>query len=251
MAIDGDITVWVSNGYAFARLEAETKAGPIIVQASAPLAAVRQRLMNEAGEFVEGVGAEMVGEAEVHRAAKSVAVGNLRRLAPYALLPPGALATYYGLRALKRRRQRPGAPPRPPERDTSDDQDGVEGIEIGASSAANQATSLALSAATQDPKVRAGMFLLRRARKDPRARRKIRAIKAHAAAGNPRAQQDQAALARAQKVRQAMAADQRSKDSGAARRLAALKVPGPPMLASRMGPSRYRGLFAAWDRGVE
>ena len=27
MAIDGDITVWVSNGYAFARFEAESKTG--------------------------------------------------------------------------------------------------------------------------------------------------------------------------------------------------------------------------------
>ena len=34
--------------------------------------------MNEAGEFVEGEEDHVVGEAEVHRAAKDAAVGNLR-----------------------------------------------------------------------------------------------------------------------------------------------------------------------------
>ena len=250
MAIDGDITVWVSNGYAFARLEAETKAGPIIVQASAPLAAVRQRLMNEAGEFVEGEGLDQVGEGEVHRVAKNAAVGNLRRLAPYAFIPAGGLATYYGVRALRARRRRGGGAPRPPEQEGPDTEEAVEGVEIG-DAATNQAASLAVTVAKQDPRVRAGMFLLRRARKDPRARRRIRAINAHAAAGNPQAQRDRAALVRAQRVRRAMALKQSKKDRGAARRLAAMKVPGPPTLATEVTPSRYRGFFAAWERGLE
>lgn len=250
MAIDGDITVWVSNGYAFARLEAETKAGPIIVQATAPLAAIRQRLLNEAGEFVEGEGMAEVGEAEVHRAAKNAAVGNLRRLAPYAFIPAGGLATYYGVRALQRRRRRRAGAMSPPPGDSPDADDAVEGTEIG-DAATNQAASLAVTVAKQDPRVRAGMFLLRRARKDPRARRRIRAINAHAAAGNPQAQRDRAALVRAQQVRQAVAVQQGRKDRGAARRLAALKVPGPPPLATELAPSRYRGFFAAWERGLE
>jgi len=247
MAIDGDITVWVSNGYAFARFEAESKTGPIIVQASAPLAAVRERLMNEAGGFVEGEEDHMIGEAEVHRAAKDAAIGSLRRLAPYIFNPPGPHSVVLAL-ARRRRRQRPAPPPRRPE--PVEDDDDVEGTEIGDASA-DQAKSLALTVAKKDPRVRAGMFLLGRARKDPRARRRIRAIHAHAAAGNPRAQRDRAALLQAQKVRQVLASDKRRQD-GAAKRLAAMKVPGPPpLLAARTEPSRYRGVFAAWDRGAE
>jgi len=248
MAIDGDITVWVSNGYAFARFEAESKAGPIIMQASAPLAAVRQRLVNEAGELMEGEEDHVVGEAEVHRAAKDAAVGNLRRLAPYIFFPPGPHSAVLAL-ARRRRRKRPAAPP-PRRPEPVDDDDDVHGTEIGAASG-DQAKSLALTVAKQDPRVRAGMFLLGRARKDPRARRRIRAIHAHAAAGNPRAQRDRAALLQAQKVRQVLAADQRKQD-GAAKRLAAMKIPGPPpLLAARAAPSRYRGIFAAWERGTE
>jgi len=251
MEIDGDITVWVSNGYAFARFEGETKAGPVMVQASAPLAMVRQRLIDERGNFVEGEGTHVVGEGEVQRVAKEAAVGNLRRLAPYALIPPGALATYYGMRALKRRRNRPGAPPPPAEGMEADE--AVEGIDVGAE-ASKQAASLALSVAQQDPKVRAGMFLLRRARRAPRARRKIRNIKAHAAAGNPQARRDHAALVKAQKVRRAVALQQRAGggDSAAARRLAAMRVPRPPLLLAESADGRrYHGFFAAWNRGAE
>jgi hypothetical protein len=255
MATDGNITVWVSNGYAFARLESETKAGPIIVQASAPLAVIRQRLMDEQGDFVEGEGDHLVGEAEVHRAAKNAAVGNLRRLAPYALVPAGGLATYYGVRAMRRRRH--GRPGSPPPRELPEDENSIEGAEIG-DAAARQAGALALTVAKQDPKVRAGMFLLRRARKDPRARRKVKVIKARAAAGDPIAQRDQKTLVRAHRVETALARQQREKDRAAARRLALLKVPRPPLSLARatrpeggMVTSRYRGFFAPWERGAE
>jgi hypothetical protein len=251
MAIDGHITVWVSNGFAFARMQADTKAGPIIVQASAPLAAVRRRLEGEAADFVEGDEPARVGEAAVHRAAKGAAVGNLRRLMPLALLPPGALATYEIAKALRGSGQKRPAPA--PRRAAPDeDDDSVEGLEIGADAPAKQAGAMALGVAQQDPKVRAGLFLLRRARKDPRARRQIRHIQAHAAAGNPQAKRDQAALLRAQKIRQGQALKQRDKDRGAARKLVQFKVPGPPpLLASHKEPSRYRGFFAAWERGAD
>jgi hypothetical protein len=108
------------------------------------------------------------------------------------------------------------------------------------------ALPVAKTAVTANPKVRAGMFLLNQAEKNPAAKRKVKRIVRRAEAGDPQAISAVRTLRVAknvnqQKKRRAIAA---ARERG--RALAA--APGTPALPSTDAPPP-RGIFKFWDKG--
>lgn len=239
MKCNGDIRVWVDGQRACARLTAEGHDGPIVVQASAPLADVRRRVERRLQENGHAVSGDHPGfNALVNGVARSTALHRLEALAP-ALFVPGGVATFLAIRELKRRRRARELAKRRElemkriatdeardfdeefEDDDRDDEDddgdrrsaGPYGdtmvgwhrprnaptrASIGATQA--QATNAALTVAQMNPQVRAGVSLIRFARRNPRARRQMNVIASRAQAGDPRARAQMRVLAKAKRV---------------------------------------------------
>jgi hypothetical protein len=109
-----------------------------------------------------------------------------------------------------------------------------------------KALPVAKTAVTANPKVRAGMFLLNQAEKNPAAKRKVKRIVRRAEAGDPQAISTVRTLrvakrANQQKKRRAIAAARQRRRAlamaPAAAALTPVEVPAP------------RGIFKFWDKG--
>ena len=263
MKFNGDIKVWVDDKRACARLTADGQEGPVVVQASAPLAMVRRRVK----QALEARGSEISGDqpgfnALVNGVARSTALHRLERLAP-ALFVPGGVATYLALREIKRRRrarslarqQRDAAmKPLGPEEDDDDredfeddeeDDDDQGGEFVGWRRPKNRragahvgaaAKDAALTAASMTPQGRAGLTLFRLARRN----RRVERVVSRAQGGDPHAQ------AQVRVMKQRIAASQSKATS---------RLPGPsplallsqPAAAPAAAPSARRSLFWPWD----
>jgi hypothetical protein len=106
MDIEGDIEVWTEGDVACARLKADTPEGPLVVQASAPLAPIRRRVAKDyARRGIEVSGEDPSYQAAVKRLARRKALRRLSMVAPTAFRR-GGLASYVARRELARRRRR-------------------------------------------------------------------------------------------------------------------------------------------------
>ena len=106
MDIDGDIRVWTDGDKACASLRANGPEGPIVVQASAPLAPIRKRLVRAlARRGVSISGTEPGYGATVESIARKKALKRLRKMAPSAFGKRG-IASYVARRELAKRRRR-------------------------------------------------------------------------------------------------------------------------------------------------
>lgn len=106
MQIDGDIKIWTDGDKACARLYADGPEGPIIVQASAPLAPIRRRVERAfARRGVDVSGDDPGYKATVDRLARRKALRRLAVVAPDAF-KRGGLASYVARRELVKRRRR-------------------------------------------------------------------------------------------------------------------------------------------------
>ena len=133
MDIDGDIRVWKDGEKVRARLCADGPEGPIVVEASAPLAPIRRRIVRAlARRGVAISGDEQGYGATIESIARKKALKRLRVMAPSAFSKRG-LASYIARGELMKRRRRrralaragqpvgakaigpvpPGGPPRP------------------------------------------------------------------------------------------------------------------------------------------
>lgn len=286
MKCKGDIKVWVEGQRACARLTAEGSEGPIVVQASAPLADVRRRVARKLHEHGHEVSGDHPGfTALVNGVARDTALHRLEMLAP-ALFVPGGVATFLAVRELRRRRRARAqakqqqelamkrfalADQQNDDRDLYDDDDRENhdedddepdqgddaygsslvgwnrprnrppGARIGAA-----ATDAALAVAQTTPQVRAGMTLLKLARRNPRARRHVATIVARAQDGDPRARAQVRVLAKAKRVEKA----ENKQKAIAARRSprATDRALLAPARSPHQGPisSRLRDIFSAW-----
>jgi hypothetical protein len=106
MDIDGDIRVWTEGDKVCARLHANGPEGPIVVQASAPLAPIRRRLVRAfARRGVTISGSEPGYGATIESIARKKALKRLQYMAPAAFSKRG-LASYIARSELMKRRRR-------------------------------------------------------------------------------------------------------------------------------------------------
>lgn len=106
MDIDGDIRVWTEGDKVCARLHANGPEGPIVLQASAPLAPIRKRLVRAlARRGVTISGTEPGYGATIESIARKKALKRLRLMAPSAFSKRG-LASYIARSELMKRRRR-------------------------------------------------------------------------------------------------------------------------------------------------
>ena len=267
MKFSGDIRVWVDDKRACARLTADGKEGPVVVQASAPLEMVRRHVK----QALEARGHEISGEhpgfdALVNGVARSTALHRLERLAP-ALFVPGGVATYLALREMKRRRRardlarlqrdaamKPIGPGEDDDDDLEDDEyedgadDDMTGEEVGwrrhgkrrvGARIGAAGTDAALAVASATPQGKAGLTLFRLARRNRRVARTV----AKAQGGDPRAKAQVQVMTKRIQVAQA-----RRAAPGLPLRPAplALLAQPPSRPATAATPAR-RGLFWPWD----
>ena len=109
MDIDGDIKVWTDGDKVCARLHADSPEGPIVVQASAPLAPIRQRVVRAlARRGVTISGDEPGYGATIESIARRKALKRLRLMAPRAFSKRG-LASFIARGELMKRRRRRNA----------------------------------------------------------------------------------------------------------------------------------------------
>ena len=109
MDIDGDIKVWTDGDKVCARLHADSPEGPIVVQASAPLAPIRQRVVRAlARRGVTISGDEPGYGATIESIARKKALKRLRLMAPRAFSKRG-LASFIARGELMKRRRRRNA----------------------------------------------------------------------------------------------------------------------------------------------
>jgi len=122
---------------------------------------------------------------------------------------------------------------------------GAAGLERPAVGAGAPMAAAAANAAVQyNPKVQAGMFLLRAAKRNPKARRKVQRIAERAADGDPRAKQTMRTLRIAKAVEDQKRAAAKKKRG---RQLPAMTtVSVEPATAL---PSGKASLFRNWEKG--
>jgi hypothetical protein len=266
MKFSGDIKVWVDDKRACARLTADGKEGPVVVQASAPIEMVRRRVK----QALEARGHEISGEqpgfdALVNGVARSTALHRLERLAP-ALFVPGGVATFLAIREMRRRRRardlarlqrdaamKPIGPGDEDDDEFEDDEDDygddedMTGEEVGWRrrhkrragahvGAAGQDAALAVASAT--PQGRAGLTLFRLARRNRRVARTV----AKAQGGDPKAKAQVRVM-----TRQIQAAQARGPAAGLPARSTPLALLTQPLSPVSAPTSARRGLFWPWD----
>jgi hypothetical protein len=248
MDIDGKIRIWNDQDRAFAELFIQGERGDINIRASAPLDDVRAGVARALGSMNVDVEGDPIGyDALVGRA------GRRRALRYLAWAAPGAATAAVATHELRRRRRRrlaaaqEGRPigAKPIDDEGFDREDAVEGVEVG--SAAKAGTKAALTVAQTNPNVRAGMFLLKTAKRNPKAARRVRRIALRANQGDPRAQRAVRVLKVAKRVNAAQEAGLLPSGRGASLGPAPAAPPiAPPPLAD----SPMRGPFKYWRRGI-
>jgi hypothetical protein len=265
MKVNGEIKVWVDDKRACARLTADGKEGPVVVQASAPLALVRRHVRRKLAARGHEISGDHPGfNALVNGVARSTALHRLEKLAP-ALFVPGGVATYLALREVRRRRrardlarQQRDAAMRaagPEDEDFDDDDDDGDDFEddrgvfmgwrrprngrarrgayVGA---AGKDAALAVASAT--PQGRAGLTLFRLARRN----RKVANVVARAQNGDPRARAQVRVMQKKIEVAQTRKPPAGLPAGRSPLALLAQQTPPAPAAA----PSR-RGVLWPWD----
>lgn len=112
-----------------------------------------------------------------------------------------------------------------------------------------RAATTSMQASTMNPKVRAGMFLLNAAEKNPKAKRKVRRIVVRAKAGDPQA------ISAVQTLRVAKVAQQKEKKRkrrlfGRRQRQASTNLaPAESPVLPSGEVTMPRGIFTFWDKG--
>lgn len=106
MRIEGDIKVWTDGEKACARLFADGPEGPIIIQASAPLAPIRRKVARMfARRGVTVSGNDTAFKATVQQLGRRKALRRLQGMAPGAFRK-GGLGPYLARQELRRRRRK-------------------------------------------------------------------------------------------------------------------------------------------------
>lgn len=261
MNVRGDIQVWIEGDKAHARIVANGPGGPIFLQASAPLAAVRahvMRLVRARGVNVSGMGGST--DDLVGLFGRRMALRRLAKVAP-VLFQPGGVAQHLAVQAMrkrrrgKRRRVLPAAPtqralpepePEPEEEEAMEPMetdDEVEGIGyVGANLQAKPASTR---------KVKAGLVLLSAAKTNPTARRKVRSIVELATRGVPQAQAALQALKVADQIRKGDGHKPLKKAHARKAALAAVTPRKPVGPAPETRPAARSKFFSSWQKGVE
>jgi hypothetical protein len=264
MKIRGHIRIWVDGERACARLTADGREGPIIIQASAPLEDVRREVADALARRGHRVSDDDPGfRSVVHRVARKKAVARLKTLAPGAFVQGGLAAYVAGRQLVHRRRARrrlaQGGLPvgmKPigplPDHDEMTDQynDETSGWRrrhrrrhLGRMGAAP-----ALPPGTDARQVRSAGRLLKAAKRNRRARKRVFKIAALAASGNPNAQVAMQALKVADRAQKAQAKRSTTRQIPPGRAPLALPAVGPTPTARPL-PERH-GFFWAWHPHV-
>lgn len=239
----GELRLWSDGKHAHARIDAETKAGPIVFLVSLPLALVRLRVLRALARQGRAVPQGLAASGEmVGLLGRRLALRRLARVVPRQVTR---------LR-LKRASGRPTASAT--SRDASNDTDDgvVEGRGYDALLGLAPAAGVAVAAT---PKVLAGAKLLTAAATDPKALAKVAHIKHLAKAGSPAGKAALGVLKKAAIFRRRRAA------RGAVPAVAASAVRSGAARAVPVGPSstsvpqrlasQGRRFFTNWQRGVE
>ena len=258
MKIRGHIRIWVDGERACARLTADGREGPIIIQASAPLEDVRREVAGALARRGHTVSDDDPGfQSVVHRVARKKAVDRLKTLAPGAFVQGGLAAHVAGRQLVHRRRARrrlaqgglpvgmkPIGPLSRDDEMTNGYEDETSGWRRSHRRPGEMGASTALPPGTDTPQVRSAARLLRAAKRNRRARKRVFKIAALAASGNPNAQVAMQALKVADRAQKAQAKRSTTRQIPASRAPLALPA-AEPTPASTPLPER-RGFFWAW-----
>jgi hypothetical protein len=262
MKIRGHIRIWVDGERACARLTADGREGPIIIQASAPLEDVRREVADALARRGHRVSDDDPGfQSVVHRVARKKAVARLQTLAPGAFVKGGLASHVAGRQLVHRRRARRrlaqgglpvGMKPIGPLPDhdemTERYEDETSGWRRRHRRPGEMGAVPALPPGTDPQQVRSAGRLLKAAKRNRRARKRVFKIAALAASGNPNAQVAMQALKVANRAQKAQAT------RSTARQIAASHVPLAlpavvPAPTSTPAPERH-GFFWAWHPHV-
>jgi hypothetical protein len=267
--ISGELRIWTDGKQAHACIDAETSSGPVLFQASVPLALVRAKVLRSLARrgYPVARGGRKT-EVLVGFFGRRLALRRLARAVPRAFVP-GGLATHLSLRRFAGRRL-PGLPGRlllAPERfspsarllpaaspvalATDEPIEGVGYRELVG------VAPVAVAAVTATPKIMAGAKLLSAAATSPKALAQVKRITSLAKAGNPAGKAALNTLKKAnifRKRKRAAAAVATAVPASAALALrspTARSVTPSPSVPPPPRTKKRRRFFANWQRGVE
>jgi hypothetical protein len=268
--IAGELRIWTDGKQAHACIDAETSAGPVLFQASVPLALVRAKVLRSLSRRGYPVASRArKTEAIVGFFGRRLALRRLARAVPRAFVP-GGLTSHLSVRRFAARRL-PGLPGRllgaperfspsarllPPVSPAGLPEEPIEGV--GYRELVGVAP-VAIAAVTATPKVMAGAKLLSAAATNPKALAQVKRITSLAKAGSPAGKAALNTLKKANIFRKrkraaaAVAAAAVPASAALAVRSATARsvTPAPSVPPPPRGQKKRRRFFSNWQRGVE